>query len=308
MSVITSGLDWASGVGGLPGVSTPASAVTVLNARGNTTFVLDEMPDSPEIERAEQATIRHSFKVDWATGLVLISAFGRGAIMVDSGGNVTKILSTSLKRMRSGIMQAEFTVIAEGLSFDNPPDEFSVDAHDQQPALEKHPRYSALTMTQRFLIRGAIDSSYTQGAQATVGAVLGSLADPTQKAQAIDLLMKFRRGNESFYLPGFTVTWSQYAWSPWAVNPGGYIEDPGVGGAVPYYFWYVNSTQTIFTQAASVNPQLYGSGISWLRLADTQSWARTWYKITRTWIGSPYGFWDPSLYSQLATPPYEALS
>lgn len=298
----TSGLDWATGSGPFPGVPTPVTAISVLNARGNTATVFEEMPDSPEIERGEQATLRHSFKCDWDTGKTLLAAIGRGTIFQDSYGNVTKCISSRLKRGRGGIVNCEFEIISEGLSFDNPPDEFTIETFDDNPALEKHPRYKDMTDRERFLIRGAVDASFSIDTQAEMQNYVASLVGGgVDGDEAIDLLNKLRRGNDSFYLPGFRVTWSQYAFGSWLINPGGYIENPSPQGGVPPFFWYTLSNEMIFNRVATANPTLYANGISWLRLADTVSYSRTWFKITRSWIGSGFGYWDTDLYAKPPT-------
>jgi hypothetical protein len=67
---------------------------------------------------------------------------------------------------------------------------------------------------------------------------------------------------------------------------------------------------TIFDDLALFNPQCYSSNgttsgtvnISWLRQSDSVQYARTWFKITRTWVGSVVGHWDVDLYNQNARP------
>ena len=301
--VPTSGLDWGSGVGPFPGTVTPVAAISILNARAGTPgFVLEEMPDSPEIERGEQATIRHSFKCDWETGKTLLAGIGRGTIFQDSYGNLTKCISSRLKRERGGVIHAVFEVISEGLSFDNPPDEFTIESFDDNPALEKHPRYADMTDKQRFLTRGAVDSSYSFDTQAQLQTyITGLVGSGAGGNEACDLLNKMRRGNDSFYLPGFRVTWSQYAFGPWLINPGGYIEAPSPAGGVPAFFWYTLANEMIFNRVATANPTLYANGISWLRLADSVVYSRTWFKITRSWLGSGFGYWDTDLYGKPPT-------
>ena len=66
------------------------------------------------------------------------------------------------------------------------------------------------------------------------------------------------------------------------------------------------SINTIFDNIGSYNPQCYsGTGvpggpvnISWLRKADVWDYQRTWFKITRTWIGAASAHWDVDLYTQ----------
>ena len=44
--------------------------------------------------------------------------------------------------------------------------------------------------------------------------------------------------------------------------------------------------------------------ISWLRKADvvSENNSRLWFECVRTWVGSPVGYWDPSLYAASRRP------
>ena len=63
---------------------------------------------------------------------------------------------------------------------------------------------------------------------------------------------------------------------------------------------------TLYAAQHYVNPQCYSTDgttlgdldISWLRKADEVVYERTWFKVTRTWIGAPIGKWDSDLYNQ----------
>jgi len=50
---------------------------------------------------------------------------------------------------------------------------------------------------------------------------------------------------------------------------------------------------------APATPNPSKPSFSWLRLADSLNHAGvngSMYKITRTWVGGPAGYWDPDLY------------
>jgi len=121
---------------------------------------------------------------------------------------------------------------------------------------------------------------------------------------ASELLSKLWRQEDTPYQVGYQVTWAQYYFAPVYENPGGYVENPV--GIVPNYFLSPsqNGSNTIFDQIALINPQCYSSNgttggnlnISWLRKADEVVFERTWFKVTRTWVGSPVGHWDSDLY------------
>ena len=314
------GLDRADGEDGRPGTPTPSDAVGYNTSDGGDYF-FEEAPDSPDIERAEQTTILHKFEVDKNTGVDLISGVGRGYLMIDSYGDETRVLSSRLTYARGD--RWTFQVTAESKNFDTPPDEFEIETVELNPAAEKHPRYSDLTYQQRYLVRqqnisdaqdlaeqyqGALDTIFASGAGSEL-----------QQSEAEELLLKLHKGESNFYLPGFKVTWSQYFWYPQALNPGGYIEDPIQQGGLPAQFWSTldpsedpDPQDNIFSELANYNPNIYGtatnvdddsgpdqveSNISWLRLCDTMHYQRTWYRITRSWIGAPIGHWDYEWYT-----------
>ena len=119
----------------------------------------------------------------------------------------------------------------------------------------------------------------------------------------------------SFYLSGYKITWAQYYWIPQVLNPGGYIEDPVQNGGLPALFWSTTEKPdgvNIFSQTQVHNKNMFplvtGApplntipfGLSWLRQADTIHLNRTWWRLTRSWIGGPMGHWDKEIYT--ATP------
>lgn len=126
-------------------------------------------------------------------------------------------------------------------------------------------------------------------------------------AAAKEIISKLWRQEDNPYVVGFQVTWSQYYFAPVYENPGGYQESPV--GIVNDFFLSPSQdgSNTIFDQIAAINPQSYSSDrtpygsldISWLRKADEVEYQRTWFKVTRTWVGSPIGHWDNNLYLAL---------
>jgi hypothetical protein len=115
------------------------------------------------------------------------------------------------------------------------------------------------------------------------------------------------------------MTWTSYWFRPPQICPGGIIDDPIFNsgtGEVPDYFisdaFPPDRNYTIFDYLPTINPQCYSTtgqfvagrakygtdyNISWLRKADTCEYQRTWFKVTRTWMGAPIGMWDGELYS-----------
>jgi hypothetical protein len=317
MSVIVPfGLDRADGTNGFPGTATPPQALV----KTSQTY-FEEDADSPSLELAEQATVVHKFTCDWETAKSLMtfpSPYYRGNIFNDRLGNQYKILSASVQHLR--LDRASFIVVCEATSFGLPPDEFHVEVLEFNPALQKHPRYAGLgaakllTMTQRILYASTTAAQDAALAQIDIDfPPPDPLPDPRTdlNACAHELANKLMRGEETFYLPGFRVTWSRYFSLPEQLSPGGYIEDP-VDGGLPVQFYSTTGDpfgENIFTSlAALLAPQFFTSGISWLRMSDTIEYSRTWFRVTHSWVGGPaggenvngffyFGHWDTDIYN-----------
>lgn len=368
-SELPSGFNRGDGLEGRIGTPTPKSAriVQSSDAEGNPSseIVTEEFEDSPEIERAEQATLTHRMKIDWNEAVTQISGLGRGTVKFDSYGNVTKILSSKIQHNKGG--WATLTVTAEGVSFDTPPDQFSITPVELGINILKHPRYfyaflgpngygSTEEVLNQYIIRFLQDyfenpnavfrTALTNlifrsiGTQAGVGTQppkgfpnpggndwtkvfgTGSKIRGTDiaKRAALEIIHKFWRGEENPYVIGYQINHSFFSFRPPFMNPGGYIEDPiyQANPQLPDYFWspdYPPSARTIFDDIIKINPQCYSSNgksngqllISWLRKADQMEEQRTWFKLDRTWIGSPVGFWDSQLNTKLERPTTAAL-
>ena len=138
--------------------------------------------------------------------------------------------------------------------------------------------------------------------------------DPNNKilmalAAANELVAKVWRNEDTPPIYGIELSWSEYYWRPPYLNLGGYIEDPMKEAApqLPDYFTcpkVIPDGTTIFDAIGYFNPQDYsptgyaggGVNISWLRQADTLEFQRTFFKVTRRWIGAPVGCWDGDLF------------
>ena len=146
---IPTGFDRADGVTALPsqpkgssagnrtsGTPNPYGQMLTLGENGQ----VEEEVDSPEIERAEQATFQHRLKASWDTCVNLITFLGRGTFLKDSFGNTWRVLSSKIQSARGG--RGTLSVTAESISFDNPPDDFQMIPVDLGIDILKHPRYS----------------------------------------------------------------------------------------------------------------------------------------------------------------------
>lgn len=134
-------------------------------------------------------------------------------------------------------------------------------------------------------------------------------------AAAREIIGKLWRMEDSPMVNGVEITHAEYWFRPPPLNLGCYIENPTAANPpLPDYFYSTayppNASQTIFDQLSYINPQCFsstgiaggGTLISWLRDADDIDFQRTWFKVTRRWLGAPIGSWDADLYNQRNRP------
>jgi hypothetical protein len=100
---------------------------------------IEETPDSPILERAEQATCTKKFIMPYETAVSLQRSLPRGTVLADIAGDTLRVLSTTLARQKPNM--ATLTIVSEGLSFDVPPDEFSCEPIELGANIKKYPRY-----------------------------------------------------------------------------------------------------------------------------------------------------------------------
>jgi hypothetical protein len=270
MPELPSGFDRADGLAGRLGTATPDGAVLADWAgqygKPIDGLPIEEQPDSPTIERAEQATFTRHIRMPWEEALNRIQWLGRGVVQQDSFGNLTKILSATLQREKGGM--AMVTIVSEGMNFDNPPDQFQIVPIELGVNIIKHPRYfyafmgdyqgSPTEKANQMVIRVLQNymenpsAAYRDALHLMLENSLGETAgvgpsppvytgeDPTgvggftglvkgtdmAKRAALEIIQKFWRGEETPYLVGYQITWSTFHFMPQYLNPGGYVEDP----------------------------------------------------------------------------------
>jgi hypothetical protein len=328
-SNIPSVWDWADGgrtnPNGTPsigGLLYNSSTGGVINNPGGYSTLFEEMDDSPVIEGSEQNTVTHVFKVDWYTGAMLQQMYTRGTAMMDSGlftngyPNVSRVLTTRLQPDPKTFKQsATFTVVSETTALPAPPNEFGIETVDFNPPLEKHPRYPALTYNDKRLVNTSVVSDYTdisfQNLEQLNELSSSDIQLNDEKSQALELVYKKWKGEDTFYLSGYKIIFSQYFWFPQQINPGGYIENPFL--VVPWAYWQDVNGNNVFMNTCTYNENVFPNantpestqppfGLSWLRKTDSQVLNRTWWKVTSTWEGAPLGIWDNELYSPYLQP------
>lgn len=124
------------------GTATPEGVILVQNTDGTSTLdevPFQESPESPEIERAEQATFTHRFVGSWDDIVNRLQVLGRRTLERDSYDNWYRVLSSQVRRVKPGL--GELTVTSEAISFDTPPDDFSMEPVELGLNIMKHPRY-----------------------------------------------------------------------------------------------------------------------------------------------------------------------
>jgi len=136
------GADWNDGLSGRGGTASKSSQIKVYASNGALVtegIPIEELPDSPTFERAEQCTVTHHYRMSWIEALTRISFYGRGVLLEDSYGNFYRVLSSTIQRQTGNL--AILTVVSESVSFDVPPDEFSITPVKMGLDILKHPRY-----------------------------------------------------------------------------------------------------------------------------------------------------------------------
>jgi hypothetical protein len=229
----------------------------------NTTLV--EQPDSPEYTFGEKVSCVRKFR--GLHSLALSSAPAHGAL---GSGTMAgfKVASSIVRRLPRQI--GELTINYEANDSSSgaslPPDEYGLHPFEVNPKTEQHPLFLTLTEAEREAVRGWVDAPDPTTRAANKALVVGALAQ--------QLGGKLLQGIETYYLAGWTYTWSLYSWSIPTVVDGGYVETPG--GPLDGYL---------------------GTGVDWLRQADDLDFDGTKHKLTRTWLGGPTGHWDADLYA-----------
>jgi hypothetical protein len=271
--------------GGFGGTATPLGSVVSTADLISGGVIFEEDADSPQLEFAEQGTIRHSFRCDTANGFFLAQGLKRGTILEDSTGHFSRVLSTSVNWQKGNFVQ--LVVVAESLmTGDVPPDEFNIDPIEFSPSIEKHPRYFIydpnnpgpvvsgpgtvtpyviMTPFDIFLCKNQIQGSdfFTQQTFETLVGMIPNLNDPygsqataaNRSAAAAELVQKMLLGIESPYIPAFRVTFAKYFFYGAIalgganvnpnLNPGGFIQDPT--DIIPPQYWSVTGTGALNT-------------------------------------------------------------
>lgn len=223
---------------------------------------LIEAPDSPSFVFAERITKTRSYGgrfEDCAAFAVAKGTIGTG----EEVGYWVARCEVTRQPGAAGRLVIAWEAISGDLGYQLPPDEFGIEPFEANPALENHPLYQGISAESLSNVHKALNGDDD------AELALTQIPDPT----AWFLLRKLRRGTTNWYVAGFRYTWVLHSWGLPAATKGGFLQTPGgpLEGALP-------------------------AGIAWLRYSDQLSYQNGVFRLTRTWLGGPDGFWDPELY------------
>jgi hypothetical protein len=332
---ISFGFDRNDGLDFNPGTVAPEYSIIVNGIPVQTVYdviiPIQEVADSPDIERAEQYTIQHVFTTDWVSAIEYMRFLYRGAIYQDNFGDSYKIISANCKHGRGE--ETKITVTSVAMFSDVPPDEISIVPTELGVNIIKYPRYlyallqqpgdspadsqakqSIVRLIQQYIEAPTEPVKNGYATALAIDIAFDSEVTMTAKAAAQEIIQKLWLQEDSPYLPVYQVTWTRYYYYPQYLNPGGYKEDPMFQASphLPEYFAALDGLNyangTVFDRFSTINPQCYKQpdgtqSISWLRKSDQSELVQgVLHKITSSWIGSPLGNWDAQLYNQSNRP------
>lgn len=152
---IPTGFQRADGVDVIYGTGNkPESLAKIKSASvsGESTIALEETPDSPVLERAEQMTATHKYTMSWSAAVTALARLHRGQLYraaatavedpFTSGVDETsifKVLSAKITHGAGNVGTLEIT--SEALNVDVPPDQFNISTIELGVNILKHPRY-----------------------------------------------------------------------------------------------------------------------------------------------------------------------
>jgi hypothetical protein len=235
--------------------------------------VLVEQPDSPEFNYGEVPTCTRKYK--GLHSLCKSSALYSGTLGTgDMDGWTVKSSKVTRAPRQIGLLEVQWQMTGAigsgggeggGGELQLPQDEYGLQPFDINPKIERHSIYADFDEEQWAEVRAVVDGTISDDRERFVASLT-----PLQTA----LVEKLHRGQENYYLAGWTYSWSTHHWDVPTLSAGGFLETPG--GPLAGYL---------------------GSGIHWLRQADSLEFNGTTNKRTMTWIGGPVGHWDTDFYT-----------
>ena len=245
--------------------------------KGLAAGTLTETPESGKVTFGERIGYVQQFAGRYNDAVTFASAHFRGSQWVVTIGLMSAVVfvnDATVTHDKGG--RALVTVNYDAATFTGgtgtglPPDEFALTPIELNPALERNDYFATLTQDEIKKARASYNSA-TESGGTGVDSTITTLA---RSALIQSLIAKWTRGTDSFYMAGMSFQHTMY----FSYAPNGYR-----GGVLqqPYgaFAGYVS-----------------GAGLQWLRRADEVVWSNGLWKLMRTWIGGPNGYWDTDLY------------
>lgn len=244
------------------------------------TNALVQQPDSPVFEFGDRVKQTNTWRgvQSVCTGAMLArGTFGTGAF----AGLVVNRCTMNTERGGLGRLVIEWEAGGAGAPYPLPAGDFHLDPQELYPKVERNKFFYSggvyVPTANTVALAYATVHASTPYARANAATQLAGLSDATQRSLGQALAAKLQRGEETYYLAGWRYTYFFFSYTLPAINIGGSIQSPNGIGPV----------------------SISDSTISWLRLADSVENAGcsgSMWKITRTWLGGPGGYWDADLY------------
>ena len=231
---------------------------------------LIETVGSGTIHCAERVTYKQQFAGRKADAIAFALAHPRASqwwLLVNGAYGLFYVEESNCETEKGGKGIVTVTYTYLGIV---PPDEFALTPFEINPAIQKNLFFAGLTDDDVKAARQAFDSATSQGQTSITNAI--STRD--NAGLILELVNKWLRGEETYYLAGFTFAHTLFFSAAPIGDKGGYIQQP----------------------YGPFSPYVAQSGIQWLRLADEVTWSNGLWKLTRQWKGGPEGQWDTDLY------------
>ena len=233
---------------------------------------LAHTPESGAFKYAERITYTTQLAGRYADAFAYANDHHRGAIFTltikdtSTSGDFC-VEDTSLESQKGGKAIVTVNYLYLGVV---PVDEFALTPFEITPPIERNGYFSVLTENDIQIARQIYNSATQAGASSLTNWVTGT----TNYIKATDLVYKWFKGQETYYLSGLKFQHTLYSFTAPTASPGGFIQTPT--GAFATY--------------------ISDAGMSWLRQSDEVLWSNGLWKLTRTWLGAPAGHWDTDLY------------
>jgi len=238
-------------------------------------------PNSPKFQYTDRVRITDIYMgPQWlcVANMLARGTFGTGF----RSGWVVNQCTTDTQRGTIGTLTIEWEAGGAYATQPLPIGNFSLKPQELYPKIERAACFSGITFKTLNIAHNAIDlATNSTGVPLVTDTFLtDNISDPTQLSLAQNLVAKWQKGEETFYLAGWRYTYEVYSYTAPTVNRGGV---PGTPGG----------------PLSAVLP----TGVSWLRLADDldpAGVAGSMYKLNVCWLGGPVysgtGYWDSDVY------------